>query len=72
MDDALRKRLDAVIALLAVIAALLALVLVAVGGGGLLALGVTLAFVSIPVGHAILTEAVDEESGSATGAADEE
>lgn len=38
MDDALRKRLDAVVALLAVIAFLLAGVAVAVGGGDFLAM----------------------------------
>ncbi|USZ68006.1 hypothetical protein NGM10_14890 [Halorussus salilacus] len=42
MDDALRKRLDAIVALLAVVAFLLAGVVVAVGGGNFLA---TLVFV---------------------------
>ncbi|WP_128475788.1 hypothetical protein [Halorussus pelagicus] len=37
MDDALRKRLDAIIGLLAVIACLLVVVVAAVGGGPLLA-----------------------------------
>jgi len=44
MDEALRKRLDAVLALLAVIAALLAGVLVAVGGARVLALLVLVGF----------------------------
>jgi fucose permease len=38
MDEALRKRLDAIVALLAVIAFLLAGVVVAVGGGDFLAM----------------------------------
>lgn len=47
MDEALRKRLDAIVALLAVIAFLLAGVVVAVGGGDFLAM---LLFVGAIVG----------------------
>ncbi|WP_132060172.1 hypothetical protein [Halorussus amylolyticus] len=47
MNEALRKRLDAIIALLAVVAFLLAGVVVAVGGGDFLAL---LVFVGAVVG----------------------
>jgi hypothetical protein len=47
MDEALRKRLDAIVALLAVVAFLLAGVVVAVGGGDFLAM---LVFVGAMVG----------------------
>ncbi|WP_135805576.1 hypothetical protein [Halorussus marinus] len=47
MDDALRRRLDAVVVLLATIAALLAGVLVALGGARVLA---ALVLVGLPAG----------------------
>ena len=65
MDEALRKRLNAIVILLVVIAVLLALVLVSLGGGELFVLAVLLGFVTVIVAYSILvgtepTETADE------------
>jgi len=64
MDDALRKRLDAVVALLAVVAALLAGVLVAVGGARVLASLVLLGLVSGTAGWSVWATYVDGNARS--------
>ncbi|MFC4450240.1 hypothetical protein [Halorussus aquaticus] len=66
MDDALRKRLDAIIVLLVVVAVLLALTLISVGGGGLFVLALLLGFVAVTVTYSILAG-----DGEPIGPADE-
>ena len=70
MDDALRKRLDAIVGLLAVVACLLAGVVVGVGGGPLLVKTLLFGSVFALFGWAVWEDAADR-TGENESASDE-